>query len=73
MSGLNVEEYDDGFTLSGEIKNKEVVFESFNDHRIAMAFGILALLLKEGGKVNNFRCVNISNPDFLNQLKQITG
>lgn len=71
--GLDVEEFDDGFKISGEIRNKEVVFESFNDHRVAMAFGILALLLKEGGKVNNFRCVNISNPDFLNQLKQITG
>jgi 3-phosphoshikimate 1-carboxyvinyltransferase len=73
MSGLNVEEFEDGFNVSGKIKLKEIVFESFNDHRIAMAFSILSLLLKEGGKVDNFSCVNISNPDFLNQVKQITG
>lgn len=72
-SGLNVEEFEDGFSLSGQIKQNNLVFDSFNDHRIAMAFSILSLLLKEGGKVNNFSCVNISNPDFVNQLKQIAG
>ncbi len=73
LLGLDVEEFEDGFSVSGNIKNKDVVFESFHDHRIAMAFSILSLLLKEGGKVNNFSCVNISNPDFLNQIKQIAG
>lgn len=73
LLGLKVEEYDDGFSLSGEIKNKDVVFESFNDHRIAMTFSILSLLLCNGGKVDNFNCISISNPDFINQLKQITG
>jgi|WetSurMetagenome_2_1015567.scaffolds.fasta_scaffold152592_2 3-phosphoshikimate 1-carboxyvinyltransferase len=72
MLGLNVEEYDDGFIVSGEIKNKVAKFESYDDHRIAMAFSILSLLLKDGGNVNNFECVNISNPDFLNQVKSIT-
>jgi 3-phosphoshikimate 1-carboxyvinyltransferase len=71
--GLDVEEFEDGFSITGNIKNKNVIFDSFEDHRIAMAFSILSLLLKEGGKVDNFSCVNISNPDFLNQLKQITG
>ncbi|RPI66690.1 MAG: 3-phosphoshikimate 1-carboxyvinyltransferase, partial [Ignavibacteriales bacterium] len=73
QSGLSVEEYDDGFSVSGKIKTKEVIFDSFHDHRIAMAFSILAFLLKEGGKVDNFSCVNISNPDFMNQVKQIAG
>jgi 5-enolpyruvylshikimate-3-phosphate synthase len=49
------------------------VFESFNDHRIAMAFGILSLLLKDGGKVDNFECVNISNPNFLKQISGISS
>ncbi|MFO7445824.1 MAG: 3-phosphoshikimate 1-carboxyvinyltransferase [Ignavibacteriaceae bacterium] len=72
LLGLAVNEYDDGFEVSGKIKNKNVVFESFNDHRIAMAFSILSFLLDEGGKVNNFDCVNISNPDFLLQVNSIT-
>jgi 3-phosphoshikimate 1-carboxyvinyltransferase len=69
--GLDVEEYNDGFEVSGEIKNKITKFESYDDHRIAMALSILSLLIKEGGNVNNFECVNISNPDFLKQLKSI--
>ena len=48
------------------------VFISFDDHRIAMAFGILSSVLKDGGKVNNFDCVKISNPGFLNQLNQVS-
>lgn len=73
LLGLEVEEFEDGFALSGEIKNKNVLFESFGDHRIAMAFAILSLLLNDGGKVNNFDCVKISNPDFVQQIRQITS
>jgi len=69
--GLTVEEYEDGFKLSGIINNSQPVFESFNDHRVAMAFGILSLLLKDGGEVDNFECVNISNPNFLRQISSI--
>jgi 3-phosphoshikimate 1-carboxyvinyltransferase len=71
--GLKVEEYEDGYQVSGQIKNDSPVFESFGDHRIAMSFGILSLLLKKGGKINNFDCVNISNPDFINQIKKIAS
>ena len=73
LLGLEVEEKEDGFSISGEIKNSSIVFESFGDHRIAMSFGILSLLLKSGGKVNNFECAAISNPDFLEQISIIVG
>lgn len=71
LLGLDVEEFEDGFSVSGSIKNMRPVFESCGDHRIAMAFSILSLLLEEGGKVNNFSPVKISNPNFLLQLKSI--
>jgi 3-phosphoshikimate 1-carboxyvinyltransferase len=70
--GLNVTEFEDGFECDGEINNPFPVFESFEDHRIAMSFGILSLLLLNGGKVNNFSSVSISNPDFIKQLKTIS-
>ncbi len=70
--GVKVEEYKDGFELSGNIGNKEPEFESYDDHRIAMAFGILSSLLPNGGFVKNFECVKISNPNFLKQLNLIT-
>jgi len=69
--GLTIEEYEDGFSVSGKIKESNATFESFGDHRIAMAFSILASVINNGGKVDNFECVNISNPDFLKQLNLI--
>jgi 5-enolpyruvylshikimate-3-phosphate synthase len=36
-----------------------------------MAFSVLSMLLDSGGEVNNFECVSISNPNFINQLKTL--
>jgi 3-phosphoshikimate 1-carboxyvinyltransferase len=71
--GLNVEESEDGFIVSGSIKNSNPVFESFGDHRIAMSFSILSMLLGNGGEVNGFECVNISNPKFEEQVNSIVN
>jgi len=71
LLGVIVDESPDGFSISGEIKNHSPSFESFDDHRIAMAFSVLSMLLKEGGKINKFECVSISNPNFISQLKRI--
>lgn len=71
LLGLNVEEKADGFNVSGSIKKSKPVFESFGDHRIAMAFAILSLILDNGGEVNGFECVDISNPKFEEQLRSI--
>ena len=73
LLGLNVEEKEDGFSVSGEIKNLNITFESFGDHRIAMSFSILSMLLGNGGEVNGFECVNISNPRFEEQLNSIVN
>lgn len=69
--GLEVEEFEDGFSVEGEMSDRNIIFESFQDHRIAMAFAVLSMLRKKGGKVNNFECIEISNPAFLNQLGKI--
>lgn len=71
LLGLNVEEKEDGFIVSGSIKNANPVFESYGDHRIAMAFSILSMILEKGGEVNGFECVNISNPMFEEQIRSI--
>jgi 3-phosphoshikimate 1-carboxyvinyltransferase len=70
--GLKVVEYDDGFSVDGSIENQLFEFESYGDHRIAMAFSIMCMLLKKGGTINNFECVGISNPNFIAQLKAIS-
>jgi len=68
---LDIEEFEDGFSVTGNIKNKKVVFNSFGDHRIAMAFAILSMLMESGGEVNDFDCVSISNPMFEEQINKI--
>ncbi len=72
LLGLEVDEFEDGFSISGDIKNKNIVFESFGDHRIAMTFSILSSLFFEESMIKDFECVSISNPQFLSQLKSIT-
>ncbi len=71
--GLNVTEFKDGFSVSGDIKNASPVFESFHDHRIAMAFAVLSSLSFDSAQIKDFECVAISNPLFLTQLNSITS
>ncbi|MFA6598387.1 MAG: 3-phosphoshikimate 1-carboxyvinyltransferase [Ignavibacteriaceae bacterium] len=71
LLGLNVLEYPDGFSVGGTIQNENPVFESFHDHRIAMAFAVLSMFLKNGGSILNFDCVKISNPQFLEQINSL--
>jgi 3-phosphoshikimate 1-carboxyvinyltransferase len=71
--GVSVEEYNDGFKLSGNVSNYINILESFGDHRIAMTFGILGAVLDKSIAINNFECLAISNPEFENQLNSIVS
>jgi len=72
LLGLSVEEFEDGYKVSGNISSRKITFQSYHDHRIAMAFSILSLVLEQGGSIENFECVSISNPSFLEQVQIIT-
>ncbi len=75
LAGLETEEFPDGFAIREGMPNKPILqaFESFGDHRIAMSFAVLSCIFADGGKVNNFSCANISNPEFIKQLNSIRG
>ncbi len=62
--GLDVEEYKDGFAFESKMDLISTEFDSFDDHRIAMAFGIGSLALKGESKIINSECVAISFPTF---------
>ena len=70
--GLNCNEFDDGFEVFGEIKNSNVLIETYHDHRIAMAFSILGMLTDTQLRIENFESVEVSNPNFLDQIRAIT-
>jgi 3-phosphoshikimate 1-carboxyvinyltransferase len=70
-TGLKVKEYEDGFAVTGKMNNECCNFESYGDHRIAMAFAVLSCLVDQGGEVNDFECAAVSNPHFIKQLESI--
>ncbi|MBK8945699.1 MAG: 3-phosphoshikimate 1-carboxyvinyltransferase [Ignavibacteriae bacterium] len=71
--GLHVDEFEDGFAVRGNITNKTAAFDSYGDHRIAMSYAILSSIIEGDFTIDNFDCVAVSNPDFINQLKSISN
>ncbi len=69
--GIDVEEYEDGFSFEGREKLKGAFIETFNDHRIAMAFSIAGLIADGETIIDNPDCVKISFPNFYEIFKNI--
>jgi len=69
--GIKIEEERDRLTITGS-NPKGSVIDSYDDHRIAMAFGILGTI---AGKtvINNAECVSKTFPQFWDILKSIGG
>ncbi len=65
--GAEVEEQPDGFSFRGGQKLKGCPLESYGDHRIAMAFGVLGLRVPDV-TIRNAECVDISFPGFWNAI-----
>ena len=71
--GALIEEFEDGFSVTGPTKLNGVIIKTFGDHRIAMAFMIASLIATGTTKLDNYECVNISFPEFFDKLKSITS
>lgn len=68
----DIEELEDGMIIKGKNKLKASYIQTYNDHRIAMAFSIANLVCEEEIKLDNKNCVDISFPgyfDLLNSLR----
>ncbi|MDE3057258.1 MAG: 3-phosphoshikimate 1-carboxyvinyltransferase [Bacteroidota bacterium] len=79
LAGIDVEEHDDGFAfeaknfLLSSSRKPSIRFQSFNDHRIAMAFGVAGAAMKGTSMVENAECVDISYPSFWTTLQSLTN
>ncbi|MFZ4620128.1 MAG: 3-phosphoshikimate 1-carboxyvinyltransferase, partial [Bacteroidota bacterium] len=71
--GLSVEEFPDGFAFESKKDLLSSEFDSFDDHRIAMAFGIASLALPGESTIINAECVSISFPTFWETVQSIQG
>ena len=55
-----------------KIKKKLDIFSN-NDHRVAMSWAILGLLIEGKIEIHNFDTVNTSFPNFLSLIKSVGG
>lgn len=67
--GVDVEELEDGLVIRGSDAPLAGRIRCYNDHRIAMAFGVLAALPGNEIDVDDPACANVSYPSFWDQLR----
>jgi 3-phosphoshikimate 1-carboxyvinyltransferase len=70
--GAHAEEQPDGFTVIGSDAPLRGTVRTHGDHRIAMAFGILAALPGNEIVIDDPDCVAVSYPEFWNDLRRLT-
>ena len=69
-TGIDVEELADGLVITGG-RPRGAEIETYNDHRIAMAFAILGLMVP-GMRIRNEACAGKSYPDFWKALEGLS-
>lgn len=69
--GASVEERPDGFLVNGQRKPLKGKVITRGDHRIAMAFGVLAQLTANEIEIDDPDCVSVSYPRFWDDLKSL--
>jgi 3-phosphoshikimate 1-carboxyvinyltransferase len=69
--GIEVEVTPDGMRVPGKQKFRAAQFDSFGDHRIAMAFAVAALAGDSESAIENADAASVSFPEFWNTLQQI--
>lgn len=73
--GANFEEQEDGLIIHGdpEFTFESAEFESFHDHRIAMASAVLSLRGKQPSSIKDAECAAVSYPAFWEDLDEVIG
>jgi len=69
--GIEVEATPDGMRIPGRQKFKAAAFDSFGDHRIAMAFAVAALAADGESTIDNAEAASVSFPEFWKILNEI--
>jgi 3-phosphoshikimate 1-carboxyvinyltransferase len=71
--GVPAEELPDGFVVPGRQKFRSAEFESYGDHRIAMAFAVAALAGNEESVIHDAEAASVSFPEFWETLAGVTS
>jgi 3-phosphoshikimate 1-carboxyvinyltransferase len=68
--GVEAEELPDGMAIPGRQKFRAAEFDSFGDHRIAMAFAVAALRADGESVIHGAEAASVSFPEFWNTLER---
>jgi len=71
LMGANVEEFDDGLRIPGGQRLHGASLDSFNDHRIAMAFAVAGLRAQGETQIKGADAAIISYPEFFTTLQSL--
>lgn len=71
--GADVEEYPDGFSVTGGAALRGAEVRSFGDHRMAMAMAVAGLAVKGETVISGASCASVSFPTFWDELAAIAG
>ncbi|MBI2333846.1 MAG: 3-phosphoshikimate 1-carboxyvinyltransferase, partial [Chloroflexi bacterium] len=69
--GVQVEEHEDGMTIYPCQTFKPANIQTYNDHRMAMAFSLIGLRF-DGVTIENPSCVSKTFPNYFEVLKQLS-
>jgi 3-phosphoshikimate 1-carboxyvinyltransferase len=70
--GAEVEEYRDGLAVAGPTRLRGAVLDAREDHRIAMAFTVAALIADGESEITGAECVGVSFPEFFRLLASVS-
>jgi 3-phosphoshikimate 1-carboxyvinyltransferase len=68
--GVSVEEHEDGMTIHPCETMRPGVIQTYNDHRMAMAFSLIGLRI-DGVTIENPACVSKTFPNFFEVLNTL--
>lgn len=68
--GVQVDEHEDGMTIYPTLNLQPATIQTYNDHRMAMAFSLIGLRF-DGVTIENPACVSKTFPNFFDVLKQL--
>jgi 3-phosphoshikimate 1-carboxyvinyltransferase len=71
--GIHVEVTPDGMKIPGRQKFRAAAFDSFGDHRIAMAFAVASLAADGESTIENAEAASVSFPEFWNILAKLAS
>jgi 3-phosphoshikimate 1-carboxyvinyltransferase len=71
--GVSIEVLPDGFHVAGRQQFRAAEFDSFGDHRIAMAFSIASLMCDAECSIAGAEAASVSYPEFFDTLRSIAA